>query len=89
MPSSFTLREMLERRAALLHQLGSLGANVVVLSKLGKSALTRAACHHGLAKHFSLERCAPTSLLSLASTDVLVMGLSRDLPTNGGGLEHD
>jgi hypothetical protein len=81
------LREMLERRAALLHQLGAIGANVAVLAKLAKPALTRAACHHGLAKFVEIARVAPTSLLSLVSTNMLVMGLSRDLPTNGSGVE--
>jgi hypothetical protein len=72
------LRELLERRATHIHSLGTLGANPAILAKLGKPALTRAACYAGLAKFFALERVAPTSLLPLASTSTLVAGLGRE-----------
>jgi hypothetical protein len=82
-------RELLERRASHLHALGCLGANPAILAKLGKSALTRAACFHGLSKYIDINRCAPSSLCTLASTNVLVLGLGRDPPAavkpNGGG----
>jgi hypothetical protein len=72
------LRGLLERRASHLHSLGSLGANPAILAKLGKPALTRTACYHGLAKFFALERVAPTSLLPLSSTQTLVAGLGKE-----------
>jgi hypothetical protein len=72
------LRELLDRRASHLHSLGMLGANGAILAKLGKPALTRAACFHGLAKFFALERVAATSLLALGSTSTLVAGLGRE-----------
>jgi hypothetical protein len=77
------LVQAIERRAALLHELGSLGVSSGVLAKLAKPALTRAACFHGLAKWIDINRCAPSSLCTLASTNA-VLGIGK---LNGGG--HD
>jgi NADH dehydrogenase/NADH:ubiquinone oxidoreductase subunit G len=82
------LREALERRAAHIHALGVLGVNPALTAKLGKPALTRAACYHGLARHIDITRCAPSSLRPLTDTNVLVMGL---VPANDSGIgsAHD
>jgi hypothetical protein len=72
------LRGLLERRAGHLHSLGSLGANPAILAKLAKPALTRSACYHGLSKYIDINRCAPSSLMSCASTNVLVAGLGKE-----------
>jgi hypothetical protein len=71
------LREMLERRAALLHQLGTHGCNPQILIKLGKSALTRAACFHRLDKFIDVNRCAPSAMASLASTNPILSGIGK------------
>jgi hypothetical protein len=77
------LVEACERRASLLHQLGGLGVSAAVLTKLGKAALTRSACFHGVAKFVAVERCAPSSVCSLTSTNVVLMGLTRTLNDSG------
>jgi hypothetical protein len=72
------IRGLLERRQNHIHSLGMLGANPAILAKLGKPALTRSACYHGLAKFFALERVASASLLPLSSTQTLVAGLGKE-----------
>jgi hypothetical protein len=87
------LRQMFERRAALLHQLAATGiANSTTVTKLqGKQAITRACCAHGLHKFIALEMVAPQSHVALATSNVLLLGVGTDHngqappPTNGDG----
>jgi hypothetical protein len=79
------LRQLFERRMALLRQLQSTGMGDLVATKLmSKGVATRAACHSGLHQFISLEKCAPGSFLSLASADPILSAIGKVKLTNGG-----
>jgi hypothetical protein len=69
------LREMAERRQALLAELGQLEAlNVTLLGRLAsKAPLTRAACHAGLHRFMSLETSAQGSMVPLRESNAQLL----------------
>jgi hypothetical protein len=93
------LRQLFERRASLLHQLGATGvANPITINKLeGKSGPTRACCAAGLHKYIAVEKVATQSFVTLASCNVILLGVGKEgavdqhlpatapAPTNGSG----
>jgi hypothetical protein len=74
------LRQLFERRAGLLHQLAATDvANPVTINKLeGKAGATRAACAAGLHKYISVEKVATQSFVTLASCNVILLGVGRE-----------
>jgi hypothetical protein len=88
------LRELFERRADLFHQLGGTGlVDSVTINRLsGKGPTTRAACAANLHRYLDLTRVAQGSFVSLSSTNVVLMGVGRDVApasTNGRGFDGD
>jgi hypothetical protein len=69
------LREMAERRSALLAELGTLEAlNVTLLGRLAsKAPLTRACCAAGLHRFMSLETTAQGSMVPLRESNAQLM----------------
>jgi hypothetical protein len=82
-------RQLFERRAALLHQLGSIGAlDSSIVNKLGKNANTRACCAARLHAHISLEKTSTHAAVPLSSTNPVLLNIGKHRPpTNGSGEE--
>jgi hypothetical protein len=86
------LRQLFERRAALFREMGNTGCvDSVTINRLGgKGAATRAFCATGLHAYVSVEKVAQGSFVTLASTNVVLMGVGKD--TNGvytGGINSN
>jgi hypothetical protein len=77
------LRQLFERRFALLSQLGATGVvEQAFITKLqSRAGPTRAMCASGLAKFVSLEKVATQSWLGLSSVNPILLGIGKD--TNG------
>jgi hypothetical protein len=78
------LGQLFERRASLLHQLGATGvANPITINKLeGKFGPTRACCAAGLHRFISLEKVATQSFVTLASCNVILLGIGTEAVTS-------
>jgi hypothetical protein len=74
-----TLRERLERRASLLSQLQRLDLDTggVVNRLLQRAVVTRACCAAGLHKFAELQTVAPNSMVRLASSNQILLGIGR------------
>jgi chromosome segregation ATPase len=77
------LRQMLERRMALLRELQNTGiADSVVVKLQGKGPVNRALASAGLHKFVDISTPAPSSFLPLRNAHPLLAGIGR---LNGGG----
>jgi hypothetical protein len=83
------LRQMFERRFALLSQLAATGVvDQAFVTKLqSRAGPTRACCAAGLAKWISVEKVATQSFISLASCNVILLGIGREGPSSSSPSE--
>jgi hypothetical protein len=74
------LRQLFERRFALLSQLAATGivAQEFVVKLQSRAGPTRACCWAGLAKFVSLERVATQSWLALTSANPVLLGIGKE-----------